>query len=352
MHQSRPEAIGAVLFLIGLPSSNHHSNYNPMNAVVARGSSQPQDAKQHALIALGRTLRDAGYHFVAVTPATHQIVIDRPEQPTSLLSMFGWNRPFHLDAVEPGIVDNLERAGMLEPVGGGRYRSAARFATIDDLIFAHSAFPTRDKEAVFFGPDTYRFARLLRLSLTGLSKKEGLQLVDVGCGSGAGGIYAAKLLGTEVESTLADINPRALDYSAANAAINETVAATVLSDALDEVNHEFDVVIANPPYLVDDEQRLYRHGGWDFGMSVAARIVEQALAKLASGGRLILYTGAPIAEGVDLFFETVRPLLQLYGQHFVYEEIDPDVFGEELLRLAYARAERIAAVGLTVFNQG
>jgi methylase of polypeptide subunit release factors len=321
-----------------------------MNAVVARGSSQAQDAKQHALIALGRTLRDADYHFIAVTPGTHQIVIARPEKPASLISIFGWNRPFHLDAAEPHIVAHLERAGALDPVGGGRFRSAVRFATIDDLIFAHSAFPTRDKEAVFFGPDTYRFVRLLRLSLADLSKTERPQLVDVGCGSGAGGIYAAKLLGTQVELTLTDINPRALDYSAANAAINETVAITVLSDALNEVSHEFNVVIANPPYLVDDEQRLYRHGGGDFGMSVAARIVEQALAKLAAGGRFVLYTGAPIVEGVDLFFETVHPLLQLYGQHFVYEEIDPDVFGEELLRPAYARAERIAVVGLTVFN--
>jgi hypothetical protein len=33
--------------------------------------------------------------------------------------------------------------------------------------------------------------------------------------------------------------------------------------------------------------------------------------------------------------------------NFGYEEIDPDVFGEELDRQAYADADRIAAVGLT-----
>jgi hypothetical protein len=42
--------------------------------------------------------------------------------------------------------------------------------------------------------------------------------------------------------------------------------------------------------------------------------------------------------------------VQLPGLQFVYEEIDPDVFGEELDRHAYAHADRIAVVGLTVIK--
>lgn len=307
------------------------------------------DAKQRALIELGRKLHESGYRFIAVTPKTHQIVADHPDKTGSLRSIFGWSRPFSLKDVENDIVEALEQAGALERLDG-HYRSAVRFATVDDLIFAHSAFPTIDKDAVFFGPDTYRFVNLLRTSLADLSGKQTLRVVDVGCGSGAGGLYTAKLLGTGVELTLADISHKALNYSAVNAAINGIAAATVLSDVLDGVEGQIDVIIANPPYLVDDEQRLYRHGGGDFGLSVAGRIVEEASVKLRSGGRLVLYTGTPIVEGVDLFFQTVRPLLQLYAQHFVYEEIDPDVFGEELLRPTYAKAERIAVVGLTVIK--
>jgi hypothetical protein len=44
------------------------------------------------------------------------------------------------------------------------------------------------------------------------------------------------------------------------------------------------------------------------------------------------------------------PLLQLQTSQFSYEEIDPDVFGEELSRHAYLGADRIAAVGLTVIK--
>jgi methylase of polypeptide subunit release factors len=307
------------------------------------------DAKQRALIELGRKLHESGYRFIAVTPKTHQIVADHPDKTGSPRSIFGWSRPFSLNDVEQDIVEALEQAGALERLDG-HYRSAVRFATVDNLIFAHSAFPTIDKDAVFFGPDTYRFVNLLRTSLADLSGKEKLRVVDVGCGSGAGGLYTAKLLGAGVELTLADISRKALNYSAVNAAINGIAAATVLSDVLDEVEGEIDVIIANPPYLVDDEQRLYRHGGGEFGLYVARRIVEEASVKLPSGGRLVLYTGTPIVEGVDLFFQTVRPLLQLYAQHFVYEEIDPDVFGEELLRPTYAKAERIAVVGLTVIK--
>jgi hypothetical protein len=49
--------------------------------------------------------------------------------------------------------------------------------------------------------------------------------------------------------------------------------------------------------------------------------------------------------------ESLCPLLHRYAREFSYEEIDPDVFGEELDRSAYAEADRIAVVGLTAIKQ-
>ena len=310
------------------------------------------DAKSLALIALGRTLQSHGFRFVAITSTTHRRVLDRLAGPTTLESIFGWNRPFQREALDPIIFDLLEKAEALERATG-RFKSRVRFATIGDLLFVHSAFPTAEQDAVFFGPDTYRFVRMLRTSLADLAASGPLRIIDIGCGSGAGGIFAARLLAGLSELILADISPKALAFSAINAVINDLPSAkTVLSDVLGGIEGDTDIIVANPPYLVDEDRRLYRHGGGELGISLALRIAEQSLARLAPGGRLILYSGTPIIDGTDPFFESLLPLLQLYARQYSYEEIDPDVFGEELDGHAYANADRIAAVGLTAIKRG
>jgi methylase of polypeptide subunit release factors len=237
------------------------------------------DAKRLALTTLGRTLQARGYRFVAVTPATHCRVLNRPEPPATLESIFGWNRPFDREAVDEDIFELLEDAEALEAVSG-RYKSKLRFATIGDLLFVHSGFPTADQDAVFFGPDTYRFVRLLRSSLADLAGDPGLKLVDIGGGSGAGGIFAARLLGATTSLVLADVNREALSLSVVNAVLNDIPAPeTVLSDVLSGIEVTPDIVIANPPYLVDDGMRLYRHGGGELGISLALRIAEEGLAR-------------------------------------------------------------------------
>ncbi len=307
--------------------------------------------KSQALEALGRVLRSEKYRFTAVTPATHRRVFARLQRPTTLQSIFGWNRPFERTAVAPHILDLLTEAEALD-VTGGLCRSKVRYATLGDLLFVHSSFPTTEEDAVFFGPDTYRFARLLRASLAEMSGSRPLRLVDVGSGSGAGGIYAARLLGGTIDLVLSDISPKAVTFSAVNAALNDLPHPhTALGDILDGIEGEAALIIANPPSLVDQERRLYRHGGGELGIELGLRIVRQSMPRLRPGGRLILYTGTPILGGVDPFYESLGPLLQLPGLQFVYEEIDTDVFGEELERQAYANADRIAVVGLTLMRR-
>jgi methylase of polypeptide subunit release factors len=310
------------------------------------------DVETYALITLGRLLRSRGYRFVAVTPATHCRVLERSATIGTLESIFGWNRPFDRAEVDDNIVELLEDAESLE-VESGRCRSSIRFATIGELLFVHSSFPTAEEDAVFFGPDTYRFVRLLRESIADTAASESMRLIDVGSGSGAGGIFAAHLLGKGAELLLADINRKALTFSAVNAILNDLpLAKPIFSDVLAGIEGEADIIIANPPYLVDDDRRLYRHGGGELGISLALRIAEEGLPRLRPGGQLILYTGTPILNGADPLIESLQPSLQLYASHFVYEEIDPDVFGEELDRPAYANADRIAAVGLTAIKRG
>ena len=207
---------------------------------------------------------------------------------------------------------------------------------------------SRDADAVFFGPDTYRFAGLIESELQREALPGDARILDVGCGAGPGGMVAA--LASESARpalVLADINPQALVHASANAALAGLGRVTVLqSDLYARAPGEFDLIVANPPYLVDASERTYRHGGGPLGGGLSERIVAQGLPRLAPGGRLVLYTGAAMLEGRDPLFDALQPVLAASGCSWRYRELDPDVFGEELDALAYQQAERIAAVAL------
>lgn len=106
--------------------------------------------------------------------------------------------------------------------------------------------------------------------------------------------------------------------------------------------------MANPPYLVDPARRAYRHGGGLLGSDLSLDIIDTALHRLSPGGTLLLYTGTAILNGLDRFRLDVEQKLSYSGFYWNYTEIDPDVFGEELLEESYMDADRIAVVILTI----
>jgi methylase of polypeptide subunit release factors len=140
-----------------------------------------------------------------------------------------------------------------------------------------------------------------------------------------------------------------LRYSRVNAALNGiSRVKTIQSDLFADLAGAADLIIANPPYLVDPLARLYRHGGGVLGFELSLRIVVEGVDRLAPGGRLFLYTGSAVIDGTQMLFEALYPALAARGLSFTYEEIDPDVFGEELEHPPYDRADRIAAVAVTI----
>jgi methylase of polypeptide subunit release factors len=146
-----------------------------------------------------------------------------------------------------------------------------------------------------------------------------------------------------------DINPGALRLSAVNAELaGLNNVAVYHSDVLGSVEGPFDLIIANPPYMNDSQQRAYRHGGGALGEGLSLRIVRESLPRLALGASLVLYTGVAMVAGHDPFLESVLPLVSGDAFGWTYRELDPDVFGEELLKPGYERVERIAVVALTV----
>lgn len=300
-----------------------------------------------ALLDLGRELRAAGYRFVTPSPETHRRVNARKGSAAgaSATDIFGWSRPFPQEALPAHWIDLMERGEVLESQGN-MLASKVRFSSLGPALFMHSAYPTNGADAVFFGPDTYRFVRLATDALA--RRPAPRRIVDVGCGSGAGGICLAMALG-DAEVVLGDINPVALRFAAINAALNGVANISfVTSDVLQGIDGHADLIVANPPYLVDPLARLYRHGGGFLGFDLSLRIVREGLHKLAPDGSLLLYTGSAIVDGRDLFHESISGELSAAGCGFDYEEVDPDVFGEELEQSPYDLADRIAVVALTV----
>ena len=318
------------------------------SAVPSGETTAPDPSYDLALLQLGRRLQADGYRFTTVTPLTHQRNNAREEnrKARSLRDIFGWNRPFETDLLPAAELEALLGSGVLR-AHAGLWVSEVRWSSLDDLLFVHSSFPTVAHDSVFFGPDTYRFAQAIEEHLR-TSSHPIKNAVDIGSGSGVGAILIGRAR-RDAQVLALDINPTALRYTAVNAALagTENVSAWH-SDILASASGEFDLIVANPPYMQDTQERAYRHGGGRLGSELSVRIVAQAINRLSIGGTLLLYTGAPSVDGVDLFLESARALVDIPGLAWTYREMDPDVFGEELETANYTKAERIAAVVLTV----
>jgi uncharacterized protein YjeT (DUF2065 family) len=293
------------------------------------------------LLELLRVLKQGGYSFVTPTPDTHRKVTGWPHRrPTSdLRGVFGWSLPFREGDLDAAVVDLMARGGVLER-RGNRLSSRVRVASLGDNLFLHSAFPPKAEDAVFFGPDSYRFADLIAAEAPDTSP--GL-VVDIGAGSGVGGIVAGRLW-PKARTMLADVNRNALRLAGVNAASAGVEVELVESDGLAAIDGPIDLALANPPYIGGSPGRIYRDGGDMLGGKVSLDWGLAAARRLAPGGRLILYTGSAIVDGQDGLRAALEQGLAAEGCQVAYRELDPDVFGGTLLHPAYWRVERIAAV--------
>jgi methylase of polypeptide subunit release factors len=302
-----------------------------------------------ALVELLRRLSALDYDFTTVTPATHQRIVSRSAngQASDLRDIFGWSLPFSIEALPPGLLPLLERGNVLA-IHGNEYKCTIRVARIRDRLFIHSAFPTDQSDSVFLGPDTYRFVRFLEANLREGDRIE--RLIDMGAGSGAGAISAAAWL-PGARLTLVDSNPQALRFARINAEAAGVEVETVETNTVDGVEDPFDLFIANPPFMIDGKKRSYRDGGGFLGSRLSLEWTLAAAERIASGGQILLYTGSAIVAGCDALKEALERDMPA-SCTLRYDELDPDIFGEELASPAYRDVERIAAVGAVISRQG
>jgi methylase of polypeptide subunit release factors len=171
----------------------------------------------------------------------------------------------------------LAEAGLLVQ-DGEIVHGAARIVPHDDLLIAsdHAGAAEAHPDHV---PGVHRpSVALAHLTVRG----KGERALDLCTGNG----IQAILLAAHAERVVAtDVNVRALAYAAFNAALNgvgniETRAGSFFQPVEGE---QFDLVVANPPYVVSPESAyLFRDGGMP-GDAVSEHVVRGMPAALAPG---------------------------------------------------------------------
>lgn len=301
----------------------------------------PSQALEH----LARLVQAQGHRFTTITPASHQTVLMRKlkHQPQALASdmrdVFGWSMLFKPELLSTELLDTMRLAEVLIDHPDGLCQSSVRLSTLGGMTLLHSAYPTEGADSVFFGPDTYRFCDFIRRESPSVD-----QVLDLGCGSGAGGLSLV-VAGRAETALLTDINPKALILAEVNARVAGATAWVQYSDVLAQVGALPSLTVANPPYMRDTLGRSYRDGGGQHGEGLALRMVREWVGRARKGDEFLLYTGSPVVAGTDVVLSKLTTFCHLHGVSLEYAELDPDVFGEELLNPGYTDVERIAAVG-------
>jgi hypothetical protein len=304
------------------------------------------DGKDVAIASLLVHLQGASYRFVATNRSSHSVVRQRRDAEARhlLRDAFGWLRPFRAGILPGELEAALLSDGLISQGRNDWLVSRIRVSSVGDLLFAHSP-PGANRSAVFLGPDSYRYARFLRQTLAG-SPAAGRAL-DIGVGAGVGALTLLRA-GLATDVTGSDVNPHALRLARLNAEHAGLPLKTTQCSGLPSGAHPYDLIVANPPFIAGQDGAIYRDGGALHGAALSLEWARASLARLAEGGRFLLYTGAPVVDGTDLVREALEEMTKREGLLLDYDEIDPDIFGSSLKLEAYRDVERIAAVGAVV----
>jgi len=168
-----------------------------------------------------------------------------------------------------------------------------------------------------FSPDCVDKGTLAMLSVAEFST--GDKILDLGCGYGVVGIYAAKLVG-EANVVMCDINKKAVETAAKNAVKNGVGGIRVIcSDGfvgLDE--SEFTAILSNPPYHAD--------------FKVPKHFIEKGFNRLVVGGKMYMVT-----KRLDWY---KNKLAAIFGGVKVCEINGYYVFCAEKRKSAYANVKK------------
>jgi release factor glutamine methyltransferase len=131
-------------------------------------------------------------------------------------------------------------------------------------------------------------------------------IIDIGTGSGVIAI-TLKLIFPNINITASDISEDALKIAKRNAEIHKVKLDFVLSDALQNIHSNFQMIVTNPPYvkssfIEDDLSLAYEPrralDGGKSGLEVIKKILKEAKEKIDTGGLIIMEHGFDQDEDV------------------------------------------------------
>jgi SAM-dependent methyltransferase len=207
------------------------------------------------------------------------------------------------ELVRPELLSRLAGAGLLVD-NGALVHGGARIVPHDELLIASDHAGAAEEHADHV-PGVHRpSVALAHLTVRG----KGERALDLCTGNG----IQAILLAAHAERVVAtDVNERALGYAAFNCALNGVDNVETRSGSFFEpvAGERFDLVVANPPYVVSPENAfLFRDGGMS-GDAVSEHVARGAPALLAPGGFACLL----IAWALDPDDPAARPRSWLEG---------------------------------------
>jgi len=182
--------------------------------------------------------------------------------------------------LKPLTPERLKSLGLVR-AGPGGLVPLVKFTPFDNLVLAGD--PHHD-DPLEVPADYVIGVNQTSAHLVGLTIRRPVKAaLDLGTGCGIAGLYAARYAERVVAT---DINPRALNFTAFNALLNEIRNVEVRQGSLFEpvAGETFDLVMSNPPYVISpDSDYQFRDSGLG-GDSLCRSLVRDLPRHLREGG--------------------------------------------------------------------
>jgi 16S rRNA (guanine1207-N2)-methyltransferase len=168
-----------------------------------------------------------------------------------------------------------------------------------------------------FSPNSVDKGTLAMLSHVDFTPED--KVLDLGCGYGVVGIYAAKIIGVN-KVVMCDNDPLAAKHAGENAVLNDVAGVKIIqSDGFRELDDkDFTLILSNPPYHTD--------------FSVAKHFIEKGFNRLAIGGKMLMVT-----KRRDWYKNKITAI---FGGVKVFEENGYFVFLAEKRNALYAKVKK------------